>query len=90
MPELRQRRSGCPSPTNAKQGGLLFGGFLLATQEKVTRAPRAHESSCFSELSGFEDQVSRLTSSVPFCLTSFFLNVPLNVLRPLFLFHTVY
>ena len=27
------------SPASAKRGGLLFGYFLLATQEKVTRAP---------------------------------------------------
>jgi hypothetical protein len=44
MPELRQRRSGCPSPASAEEAGLLFGGFLLATQEKATRAPQAHES----------------------------------------------
>ena len=33
-------------PERAKWGGLLLGYFLLATQEKVTRAPQAHESSC--------------------------------------------
>lgn len=35
-------------PASAEEGGLLFGDFLLATQEKVTRAPKAHESSCFN------------------------------------------
>ncbi len=33
------------SPASAEEGGLLFGDFLLATQEKATRAPQAHESS---------------------------------------------
>jgi hypothetical protein len=47
MPELRQRRSGCPSPASAEEGGLLSGDFLLVIQERVTRAPKAHESSCF-------------------------------------------
>ena len=47
MPELRQRRSGCPSPASAEEGGLLFSDFLLVIQEKVTRAPKAYESSCF-------------------------------------------
>ena len=37
------------SPASAEEGGLLFGDFLLAIQEKVTRAPKAHESSCFKE-----------------------------------------
>jgi hypothetical protein len=36
------------SPASAEEGGLLFGDFLLAIQEKTTRAPKAHESSCFS------------------------------------------
>jgi len=35
------------SPASAEEGGLLFGDFLLAIQEKATRAPKAHESSCF-------------------------------------------
>jgi hypothetical protein len=35
------------SPASAEKGGLPFDNFLLATQEKVTRAPQAHESSCF-------------------------------------------
>jgi hypothetical protein len=39
------------SPASAEEGGLLFGNFLLATQEKVTRAPKAHESSCFDQAS---------------------------------------
>jgi hypothetical protein len=34
---------GCPA--SAKRGGLLFGYFLLATQEKVTRPPKEDESS---------------------------------------------
>jgi hypothetical protein len=34
MPELRQRRSGCPSPASAEEGGLSFGDFSLATQRK--------------------------------------------------------
>ena len=29
-------------------GGLLFGYFLLATQEKVTRSPKGSESSGFT------------------------------------------
>lgn len=33
-----------PEPSSAEEGGLLFGDFLLATQEKVTRAPQAHET----------------------------------------------
>jgi hypothetical protein len=33
------------SPASAKWGGLLFGDFLLATQEKVTRPPKEGESS---------------------------------------------
>ena len=33
------------SPASAKWGGLLFGYFLLATQEKVTRPPQEGESS---------------------------------------------
>jgi hypothetical protein len=37
------------SPASAEEGGLLFGDFLLAIQEKVTRAPKAHESSWFNE-----------------------------------------
>jgi hypothetical protein len=37
------------SPASAEEGGLLFGDFLLAIQEKATRAPKAHESSCFNE-----------------------------------------
>jgi len=32
------------SPASAEEGGLLFGDFLLAIQEKVTRAPQAHET----------------------------------------------
>jgi hypothetical protein len=47
MPELRQRRSGCPSPASAEEGGLLFGDFLLAIQEKATRAPKERESFYF-------------------------------------------
>lgn len=35
------------SPARADEDGLRFGDFLLATQEKVTRAPKAHESVCF-------------------------------------------
>ena len=35
------------SPASAEEGGLLFGDFLLAIQEKATRAPQAHESLCF-------------------------------------------
>ncbi len=31
-------------PESAKRGGLSFGYFSLATQRKVTRAPKAHES----------------------------------------------
>jgi len=34
------------SPASAEEGGLLFGDFLLAIQEKATRAPKVHESSC--------------------------------------------
>jgi len=34
------------SPASAKRGGLLFGYFLLATQEKVARAPQECESFC--------------------------------------------
>jgi hypothetical protein len=37
------------SRQRAVEGGLLFGDFLLAIQEKATRAPKAHESSCFNE-----------------------------------------
>jgi len=33
-------------PASAKRGGLLFGYFLLATQEKVARAPQECESFC--------------------------------------------
>jgi len=33
------------SPASAKWGGLLFGYFLLATQEKVARPPQEDESS---------------------------------------------
>ncbi|MDQ6646823.1 MAG: hypothetical protein M3Y93_06295, partial [Pseudomonadota bacterium] len=44
MPELRQRRSGCPSPASAEEGGLLFGDFLLAIQEKATRPPQEVET----------------------------------------------
>jgi hypothetical protein len=36
------------SPASVEEGGLLFGDFLLAMQEKATRAPQAHESSCLS------------------------------------------
>ena len=32
-------------PASAKWGGLLFGYFLWATQEKVTRLPQEGESS---------------------------------------------
>jgi len=32
------------SPASAEEGRLLFGYFLLATQEKVTRVPKAHET----------------------------------------------
>jgi len=35
------------SPASAEEGGLLFGDFLLAIQEKATRAPQAHESLWF-------------------------------------------
>ncbi|MDA3876871.1 MAG: hypothetical protein PF483_07260, partial [Halothiobacillus sp.] len=46
-------RASCPSPFGpASLFALLLqrsGYFLLATQEKVTRAPQAHESSCFTE-----------------------------------------
>jgi hypothetical protein len=31
---------------SAKRGGLSLGYFSLAKQRKVTRAPKAHESSC--------------------------------------------
>jgi hypothetical protein len=31
------------SPASAEEGRLLFGYFLLATQEKVTRSPKANE-----------------------------------------------
>ena len=34
------------SPESAKRGGLSFGYFSLATQRKVTRAPKAQQSSC--------------------------------------------
>ena len=37
-------------------GGLLFGYFLLATQEKVTRPPKEDESSC-SETHGRRKRV---------------------------------
>jgi len=33
------------SPASAKWGGLLFGYFLLAAQEKVARPPQEGESS---------------------------------------------
>jgi hypothetical protein len=46
MPELRQRRSDCPSPASAEEGGLSFGDFSLATQRKVTRPPPMDEPSC--------------------------------------------
>jgi hypothetical protein len=39
----RSRRTGVRRPL--RRGGLLFGYFLLATQEKVTRSPKASESS---------------------------------------------
>jgi hypothetical protein len=39
------------SPASAEEGGLLFGDFLLAIQEKATRAPKAHESSCCNQTS---------------------------------------
>ncbi len=42
---LRSRRAGARRPLH--RGGLLFGYFLLATQEKVTRAPQACESFFF-------------------------------------------
>jgi len=35
------------SPASAKRGGLLFGYFLLATQEKVARAPQGVRKLCF-------------------------------------------
>ena len=38
----RSRRTGVRRPP--LWGGLLFGYFLLATQEKVTRSPKASES----------------------------------------------
>ncbi|HET9032735.1 MAG TPA: hypothetical protein VFN25_07510, partial [Dokdonella sp.] len=38
---LRSRRAGARRPL--QWGGLLFGYFLLATQEKVTRSPEASE-----------------------------------------------
>ena len=31
-------------PASAEEGRLLFGYFLLATQEKVTRSPKANET----------------------------------------------
>ena len=49
------------SPASAEEGRLLFGDFLLATQEKATRPPQedetlfiqarrtASEESCFSQ-----------------------------------------
>jgi hypothetical protein len=62
MPELRQRRSGCPMsgrkarpgsrtcragcPASAKRGAPLFGYFLSGKREKVTRPPQEDESSC--------------------------------------------
>ena len=81
MPELRQRRSGCPSPASAEEGGLSFlrascpspfrpaslfalllqrsGDFLLAVQEKATRAPKAHESLCFKVALKWDGWLSR-------------------------------
>jgi hypothetical protein len=62
------------SPASAEEGGLLFGDFLLAIQEKVTRAPQAHESSCCNQTSDHwiastkisePDPVPRLMGSDP-------------------------
>ena len=46
--KARPRLTNLPgaSPASAKRGGFLFGYFLLATQEKVARAPQEGESSC--------------------------------------------
>jgi hypothetical protein len=44
MPELRQRRSGCPSPASAEEGGLSLGHLSLATQRKVARPPQVDET----------------------------------------------
>src|SRR5690348_1508627 len=55
-------------------GGLLFGYFLLATQEKVTRSPQASGSFASdatkqraqSEIRGAPGQEERGASAVPF------------------------
>ena len=46
----RTFRAGCPE--SAKRGGLSLGYFSLAKQRKVTRAPKAHESSCLKSAAG--------------------------------------
>ena len=49
MPELSQRRSGCPMGAKRQAGcPSLLVTFLLATQEKVTRAAERVESSSLS------------------------------------------
>ena len=45
--EHRRAPDGQESGRRGRWGGLLFGYFLLATQEKVTRSPQASESSAF-------------------------------------------
>jgi hypothetical protein len=41
MPELRQRRSGCPSPASAEEGGLLFTPGILPFALRASFAVRA-------------------------------------------------
>ena len=46
-PEPLREVAGQDARRPLHRGGLLFGYFLLATQEKVTRSPQASESFAF-------------------------------------------
>jgi hypothetical protein len=46
-PALTHGLAGHGCPASAKRGGLSLGHVSLATQRKVARAPKAHESSRF-------------------------------------------
>ncbi len=43
-PESANALAGQDARRARRRGGLLFGHFLLATQEKVTRSPQVSES----------------------------------------------
>jgi hypothetical protein len=58
-PEPGRVLSGRHARKARKRGGLLLGYVLLATQEKVTRAPQEHETLLAIKAKGLQGRVIR-------------------------------